>query len=162
MELIDAQVTYALPEGNTPELSSSVFLKIEASSDAARLRDAEVVDVEHGVTTMRVADGIVKTIALARNGDLVTARKTLDATIRLAKQGQAKFADEAFAAKITELESIRKRLASFAPPQAAMNEPPAPSKAGMAQKPAAVMPSPREAMEMRAAHGDAMKELQGE
>ncbi|HEX7664190.1 MAG TPA: VWA domain-containing protein [Polyangiaceae bacterium] len=159
IELVDAQVSYSLPEGGTPELSSSVFLKAEASADAARLRDAEVADVEHGVTTLRVADGIVKTIAFAREGDLVTARKTLDATIRLAKEGQTKFGDEALGEKIKELVSIRKKLASLAPQRPATDETAARSGAAPAPAP---KPSPAEAMEMRAAHGDAMKTLQGE
>jgi Ca-activated chloride channel family protein len=164
MELLDAQVSYTLPEGGAPELSSSVFLKSEASSDAVRLRDAVTIDVEHGVTSMRVADGIVKAIALARGGDLHGARKILDATIRLAKEGRNKFADESFAAKVSEMTALRKTLASLAPQAEPMTKSDSPAKAGAppAPRPAAAAPSPEEAMELRAAHGDAMKALQGE
>ncbi|MEO8876832.1 MAG: VWA domain-containing protein [Polyangiaceae bacterium] len=162
IELLDAQVSYTLPESGAAELSSSVFLKSGASSDAARLHDAVVMDVEHGATSMRVADGIVKAIASAREGDVPGARKILDAAIRLAKEGKNKFADESFTARVTEMSALRKTLPSLAPQSASMSKPDSPDKAAAQLAPRPAASAPAEAMELRAAHGDAMKALQGE
>ena len=161
MELVDAHVTYTPTEGGS-ELAVDSYLELAASSDAARLKDATVSDIEHGVTSVRVADGTVKAIALARDGDLPSARKLLEASLRLAREGEKKFGDKALGQKVVELTKLRKTLASLAPPKekddaAAMSGAP-PTKAA---RPAA-MPSPEEAIALRATHGAAMQELQGE
>lgn len=158
VELLDAQVSYTMPEGGG-ELTASTFVKLQASSDAGRLKDASVVEIEHGATTVRVADGIVKAIGLAREGDLVNARKVLEASLRLAREGEKKFSDKALGEKVTEMTKLRKTLPSLAPPPEARNEG-ASGPARMSPKPAAV--SPAEAMEVRATHGAAMKSLQGD
>lgn len=162
MELLDAQVSYTLPEGGA-ELSASTFVKLTASSDAGRLKDATVVEIAHAVTTVRVADGIVKAIGLARDGDLTNARKVLDASLRLAREGEKKFSDKALGEKVTEMTKLRRTLPSLAPPPEARNEG-APSATGTPRRPApaAQPPSPADAMDVRATHGGAMKTMQGE
>jgi hypothetical protein len=158
MELVDAHVTYAPTEGGH-ELAVDAYLKLAASSDAARLKDATVSDIEHGVTSLRVADGTVKAIALARDGDLPGARKLLETSLRLAREGEKKFGDKALGQKVVELTKLRKTIASLAPAKedaVSAGGAPAPPRAA---KP---MASPAEAMEVRALHGDAMKQVQGE
>jgi Ca-activated chloride channel homolog len=155
MELLDAHVTYTPTEGGAA-LTSSAFLKLTASSDAGRLKDAAIADIEHGVTTLRVADGIVKSIELAREGDLPSARKLLEATLRLAREGEKKFSDKALGERAAELTKLRKTLPSLAPPPEAKADG-GPQRG--APRPAAA--SPEDAMELRAAHGSAMKDLQG-
>jgi Ca-activated chloride channel family protein len=167
MELLDAQVSYSLPEGGAPPLTATTFMKLNASSDAARLKEAAVVDVEHGFTTVRVADGIVKAIGLAREGELTNARKLLDASLRLAKEGEKKFADKGLGEKVIEMTKLRKTLPSLAPPPEAMNAGGGPSPGAPPPKvarPVAPSPaaSPADAMDLRAAHGDAMKAIQGD
>lgn len=163
IELVDARVSYTLPEGG-PELSSDVYLKLEGSTDAARVASATVLDIEHGFTTMRVADGIIKAIALARDGDLGNARAVLDTSVRLAKEGEKKFSDKALGEKVIEMTKLRKTLPALAPPPDAMSamDPSGPSKTKMAPRPAPPSASPKEALELRAAHGGAMSAIQGD
>lgn len=159
MELMDAQVSYTTPQGG-PEMNASTFVKLAASTDEARLKDASIVEIEHAATTMRVADGIVKAMGLAREGDLTNARKVLEATLRLAKDGEKKFADKALGEKAVEMTKLRKTLPSLVPPDTADTKELPSASTPRVGKPMA--PSPAEAMGMRAAHGDAMKALQGE
>ncbi len=164
VELIDVHVSSIPPEGG-PELPATAFVKLAASSDEERLKDATVVEIEHGATTLRVADGIVRSIALARDGDLANARKMLDLALRLAKEGEKKYSDKALGEKRVEMTKLRKSLPTLVPrPEARMREVPS---AGAPQTivpkmPAAPMPSPADAMSVRAAHGNAMKDLQGD
>jgi len=156
-ELLDANVAYSAPQLGA--MTASSFAKMPMSADDARLKDAGVQEIEHAATTVRVADGIVKAIALARGGDLAGARKVLDAAQKLAKEGETKFADKALGEKLTEMTKLRKTLPSLLPPP---DEMAAESGGGrvraMAPKPVAA--SPAEAMSLKAAHGAAMKELQ--
>lgn len=160
MELVDAHVTYAPTEGGA-ELAVDSYVKLAASSDAARLKDATVSEIEHGVTSLRVAEGTVKAIALARDGDLPNARKLLEASLRLAREGEKKFGDKALGQKVIELTKLRKTIASLAPPR----EEAVSSNGGAPAPPRMMTPaaaSPEEAMALRAVHGNAMKQMQGE
>ncbi|HSO36862.1 MAG TPA: hypothetical protein VLT33_30255, partial [Labilithrix sp.] len=120
-----------------------------------------VTDIEHGVTTVRVADGMVKAIGLARQGDLANARKLLEASLRLAREGEKKFSDKALGDKVIEMTKLRKTLPSLAPPaeERSTGGAPQPSAPPVAKRPSV---SPAEAMDVRAAHGGAMKALQGD
>ena len=160
-ELLDANVTYSAPELGA--MTASSFAKMPMSADEGRLKDASVREIEHGATVVRVADGIVRAIALARDGDLPGARKVLDAAQKLAKEGETKFGDKTLGEKVAEMSKLRKTLPSLLPPpDEAMSggAMPAPKRAMMmAPRPAAA--SPADAMSLRATHGSAMKELQG-
>lgn len=165
VELLDARLTYMLPEGGSP-LTANAFVKLGASSDEGRLKDAAVVEIEHAATIVRVADGIVKAIGMAREGDLPNARKVLEASLRLAKEGEKKFSDKALGEKVLELTKLRKTLPSLVPPpppreEAAMG-PVSKTMPPRAPSVATPAPSPAEAMDMRAAHGKAMKDIQGD
>ena len=159
LELVDAHVTYTPTEGGR-ELAVDSYLKLTATTDTARLDDATVSEIEHGATSLRVADGTVKAIALARDGDLANARKLLEASLRLAREGEKKFGDKALGQKVVELIQLRKTLASLAPPK----EDPMTMSGAPPSRPAPkpAMASPAEAKALRATHGAAMKELQGE
>ena len=166
IELIDARIVYAStePQPQATEQSANAFLKINASKEPGRLKDAAVTDVEHGFTTIRVAAGIVRSMELARDGDLPTARKVLETTLRLAKEGEKKFSDKALGEKAIELTKLRKTLPTLVPPAEPMAE--APRKGGMAPVAAKAPPRPapasaEDAMEMKASHGKAMEALQG-
>lgn len=153
IELLDAHVFYTPAEGGEP-LSSSTFVKLAATSDAGRLKDAAVVEIEHAVTSVRVADGTVKAIALAREGDLPNARKLLEATLRLAREGEKKFSDKALGTKVNELTKLRRTLPSLVPPST--------NESALGAAPPKTAPSADDAMDLRAAHGEAMKTLQGQ
>ena len=160
MELVDARLTFTPTEGGAV-LTADTFVKLAASTDAARLKDSTVTEIEHGATTLRVAQGTVNAIAQARNGDLVGARKLLEATLQLAKEGEKKFADKALGKKVTELTKLRATLASLAPRDPggwSPNGAPSFRQSVAPARPAA----PGAAMDVRAAHGDAMKVLQGD
>lgn len=161
MELVDARVTFTPTEGGAA-LAAETFVKLAASTEAARLKDSVVTDIEHGATTMRVADGTVKAISQARVGDLAGARKLLESALQLAKEGEKKFADKALGQKVIELTKLRATLASLAPPREpeawSPNGAPPPARRVMAPRPVA----PAEAMGLRATHGDAMKQIQGD
>ncbi len=161
IELLDARVAYASTDRETAELAANAFLKIDASKESGRLKDAAVPDVEHGFTTIRVAAGIVRSMELARDGDLANARQVLETTLRLAKEGEKKFSDKALGEKAIELTKLRKTLPTLVPP---LDTADAPRKGGIAPvaakapRPAA---SPEDAMEMKTAHGRAMDAIQG-
>ena len=103
---------------------------------------------------------------MAREGDLPNARKVLEASLRLAKEGEKKFSDKALGEKVLELTKLRKTLPSLVPPppprdEAAMG-PVSKTMPPRAPSVATPAPSPAEAMDMRAAHGKAMKDIQGD
>lgn len=158
-ELLDANVSYSALELGA--MTASSFAKMPVSSDEGRLKDASVREIEHGATTVRVADGIVKAVALARGGDLAGARKILDAAQKLAKEGETKFGDKALGEKVVEMAKLRKTLPSLLPPpdEAMVGGMGGGMKRPMAPRPVAA--SPADAMSLRASHGEAMKQLQG-
>ncbi len=112
MELVDAHVSYTPTEGGD-ELSSSTFVKLEASGDVGRLKDAAVVEVEHAMTTVRVNE-LDREVgrARARRGYLPNARKLLDASLRLARDGEKKYGDKALGERVVEMTKLRRTLAS--------------------------------------------------
>jgi hypothetical protein len=108
-------------------------------------------------------------MAAARNGDLPAARKLLDTAIKLATEGAKRFDDKALGKKVDEMTKLRKTLPTLVPPpeprESNMMAPggaPRPADRAAAPAPAPVAKaSAQESMEMRAAHGNALKELQG-
>jgi Ca-activated chloride channel family protein len=158
-ELLDANVSYSAPELGA--MTATSFAKMPMSADEGRLKDASVREIEHGSTTVRVADGIVKAVALARAGDLAGARKVLDAAQKLAKEGETKFGDKALGEKVVEMTKLRKTLPSLLPQVDDTRHGSMGGGMGRPAPPRPVAASPAEAMSLRASHGDAMKQLQG-
>jgi len=159
LELMDATLHYTPAEGGS-EMLANKFASLKVSSDAARLKDANVVEIDRQATRLVVADGIVRAIGLARSGDVFGARKLLATTQKLAKDGAKKFDDADLTEKAKEIEGLKKTIASLAPPPE-----PTFNQSGGAPRPKrdmAPMASPAEAMSLRSAHGAAMKEIQGE
>ncbi len=161
VELLDAVVHHTLPEGGS-ELTASKFSSIKASADAAALKDAAVVDVDRQATRLLVADGIVRSIALARAGDVLGARKLLGTTQKLANDGAKKYDDADLRTKSKEIDSLKKTIATLAPPPEPRFGFDQGGGAMMKRPTAAKMASPAEAMEMRSMHGAAMRDLQSE
>jgi Ca-activated chloride channel family protein len=159
LELMDSVLHYTPAEGGN-EMLAKKFASLKTSSDAAILKDANVVDIDHQATRVVVADGIVRAVASARMGDLVGARKILVATQKLAVDGAKKFSDAELTAKAKEIDGLKKTIGSLAPPP-----PPVDRFGAVGPRPKLAAPmaaSPKEAMSLRAAHGDAMREIQGE
>jgi Ca-activated chloride channel family protein len=120
--------------------------------------EARVFQSLGAATDAKPSDPAVgEAIALARGGDVPGARALLDATAARAKKDGARFKDAELAAKAQEAAGIRKTLASLAP-----LPPDAPSRAGAPQAPPPAAPSAAESMQVKGAHAEAMKELQGD
>ena len=141
------------------------FLALAASLDAEAVTDGKSMEIEHQAARLRVATSIVRAIALARSGDVKGARALLDVTTKLATQAAARFEDPELLAKAKEAQAIKKTVASLAPPPTPIvglnGRPPPPKAGGRPSAAPAPPPSPAEALVMKSAHGDAMKELQG-
>lgn len=171
IELIDALAHYRLPDGAGQDLTVSKFGALKATSTEGLAKDSVVLELEHQATNLRVANGIVESMAAARNGDLPAARKLLDTAIKLASEGAKRFEDKALGKKVDEMNKLRKTLPTLVPPpeprESNMMAPggaPRPADRAAAPAPAAApvaKASAQESMEMRAAHGNALKELQG-
>lgn len=159
IELVDAIVRYEHPAG--PQLKTNEFLAIKASADKNAVTEARSPEIEHQGMRARVANNIVQAIAQARAGDVKGARKLLDETVKLAKDGASKFNDAELTDKAREAQSLKKTVASLAPP-------PEPVAHGgpATMKPPMPAPAPvldeASAMSVRAAHGSSMKILQSE
>lgn len=159
IELLDVVAHHTLPEGG-PELTASKFAALQGSTEEGKLRDAADAEIERQALGLRVASGIVTAIARAREGDVNGARKLLDATIKLANDGARRFGDKSLSAKAEEMLKLRRTLPSLAPPP----EPPSASRPhpGTLASPPPPKASPAEAMGLKSAHGDSIRELQGQ
>jgi Ca-activated chloride channel homolog len=159
IELLDAVASYGHgPTGQA--LSTKRFAAIKNTTDDGALKEATNAEVAHDGARVRVADGILRAIALARGGDLRAARTLLDQTSKLATDSAKRFEDKAFTERVTEIKELKKTLASLAPPP----EPPSPSGDFPApQRPTMAKPaaSPDVALKIRSAHGKASEVLQG-
>ncbi len=160
VEVFDAVVHYVLPTGGA-ELTASKFASVRSSSNPEAQKEANK-DVEHAATKLRVADGIVRAIGLARGGDVLGARKLLDATSKFAAEGSKRFDDVELQGRVDEIAKLKKTLHTLVP----QPDPAALSGlgAGKTGKPVPMKhpaPSPAEALGVRSAHGDAMRTLQG-
>jgi Ca-activated chloride channel family protein len=115
IELLDAVASYG--HGPTGQrLSTNRFAAIRNSTDDGALKEATNAEVAHDGARVRVADGILRAIALARSGELRAARALLDQTSKLANESAKRFDDKAFTERVTEIKELRKTLASLAPP----------------------------------------------
>ncbi len=160
IELLDAVASYG--HGPTGQrLSTNRFAAIRTSTDDGALKEATNAEVAHDGARVRVADGILRAIALARSGELRAARALLDQTSKLANESAKRFDDKAFTERVTEIKELRKTLASLAPPP----EPPSAlgDKLGPPEKPSMPMPapSPDVALKIRSAHSKATDVMQG-
>lgn len=175
IELVDALAHYRLPDGGGQDLTVTKFAALKATSTEGLAKDSVVLELEHQATNLRVANGIVESMATARNGDLPAARKLLDMAIKLATEGAKRFDDKALGKKVEEMNKLRRTLPTLVPPPEPRESnmmiapppggggPPRQEKApGIAPAAAPVAKaSAQESMDMRAAHGNALKELQG-
>ncbi|NUO50253.1 MAG: VWA domain-containing protein [Polyangiaceae bacterium] len=167
VEVFDAVVHYNLPAGGN-ELTASKFTSVRSSANPDALKEANK-DVEHEATTLRVADGIVRAIGLARGGDLNGARKLLDLTSKFAQEGSKRFEDTDLKGKVDEITKLKKTLHTLLPrpePEFGMG-----GGAGIGRGPTKSAPrpaaafhdaTPAEAMSVRSTHSGAMKALQGD
>jgi Ca-activated chloride channel family protein len=160
IELLDAAVHYTTTSTEA-ELVAKQFLGVAASADAKAVTASRTPEIDHQVARVRVADEIVKAIALARGGDAKGARALLDKAAKLATDEGKRFEDAELSAKAKEALSIKKTVASLVPSL------PMPVRTGGGPRPMksfefASPPSPAAALEVRSAHGDAMRTIQGE
>jgi Ca-activated chloride channel family protein len=156
VELLDVAVFGTRVPSGVP-VEARVFQSLGAATDAKPSDPAVGEELAHQAARLRAAQGLVQAIALARGGDVPGARALLDATAARAKKDGARFKDAELAAKAQEAAGIRKTLASLAP-----LPPDAPSRAGAPQAPPPAAPSAAESMQVKGAHAEAMKELQGD
>lgn len=163
VELFDAVVHHQLPAGGA-DITVSKFASLRSSANPDAWKESNK-EVEHEAAKLRVADGIVRSIALARGGDLAGARKLLDATSKFAQEGAKRFEDAELKGRVDEIAKLRKTLHTLVPPPATaglgtLGTMGRGAGAMMPMKSAA--PSPAEALGVRSAHGDAMRMLQGD
>lgn len=160
VELIDASVSYSDVTTNVA-MTDNAFRAISASANAGSVTEGRNAEVEHLAARLQVADGIVQSIALARDGDVNAARTLLDRTIKIASSGAKTFDDAELEKKAREARDLKKTIHTLAPPPE-VAESPSPHSgkpAPVVQKPAPV--EPEVAMSMKRAHGDAMRSIQG-
>jgi Ca-activated chloride channel family protein len=158
IELADALVRYEVTVPDAPPTVSK-FVGMAASSDPAAVKSSHNAEVERQATRLRVADNIVRAIAMARGSDLAGARKLLDATSKFAAEGAKLFDDAELVAKVKEIQELKKSIASLVPPPVHQN-----FGGGMGIGPPKSVqkaPSPAAALGVRRAHGDAMKVIDG-
>lgn len=161
IELVDAVARYEHTAGQ--QMKVNEFVAIKSSADKGAVTEGRVPEIEHQGLRARVANNIVQAIGLARAGDVKGARKLLDDTVKLAKDGATRFNDEELTGKVKEAQSLKKTVASLAPPP-----PPVwhASAGGPAMRQPMARPAPAldeaSAMSVRAAHGSSMKMLQSE
>lgn len=161
VEVVDATVNYQHGQSAT-QLATREFEALPSSADKAQLADATVVEVERQGIRLQVADQIVDALAMARAGDVKGARALLDKTAKLAKAASERFSDPDLGARAKEALSLKKTVASLAPPPAQLV-----GLGGLgfgAGAPKAAQPAPLShdaALQVRGAHGRAMNELQG-
>jgi Ca-activated chloride channel family protein len=157
IELLDAVARYGYGPTGQP-LSTSRFAAINTSADDGALKESFNTEVAHDGARVRVADGILRAIALARSGDLRAARALLEQTTKIASDSAKRFDDKAFTERVAEIKELKKTLASLAPP------PEPPGAVGMQpspHKPPMPSMSPDMAMKVRSAHGKASDVMQG-
>jgi Ca-activated chloride channel family protein len=163
IELLDA-VAHGFRVASGVEVTAQKFTGLDASKDAKAASDEKSEELEHQGARLRAASGIVHAIALARSGDLKGARALLDATAARATLAGSHFHDAELTAKAKEAQSIKKTLASLAPPP---EVPDVAVPVGGGRRPATAprpppVASPAAALEVKTAHAGAMKVLQGE
>ena len=158
IELLDA-VTHYTTASTEAELVARQFLGGAASADSKAVLAGHNPEVEHQTARVRVADEMVRAIALARAGDLKGARALLDSAAKVATQEGKRFEDADLSAKAKEAQSIKKTVASLVPV-------PAVRPSDMRSRPKnldfAPAPSPAAALQVRSAHGEAMRTIQGD
>lgn len=166
LELLDTTARY-VPASATAPMQLSKFLGLDVSNDAIRTSDATNQELSHQVARLRVADNIVRAIALARAGDVTGARSLLDVTIKLATDSGKKFEDADLTEKAKEALKLKGTVASLAPPPVAFMPAVADGTGSSAHIPSsAPMPvppalSPKAALDLRSIHGASEHELQG-
>lgn len=157
VELFDATVHHQLPTGGA-DIPVSTFAALRASSNPEARREANK-EVEHGVAKVRVADGIVRGIALARAGDLAGAKRLLDAVSKVAQEGAKRFEDAELKGRVEEIAKLKKTLHTLAP---APVSPLSGLGRGLDTRPTkASLATPAESLGVKSSHGDAMRVLQG-
>ena len=169
LELMDSVVHYTLPDGET-QFTASKFASLRTSSDKKILSDASVPEVERQAARLSLADSVVQAMALARMGDVQGARKLLRTAQKRALETAKKIDDAELALKAHEVDKLTKTIASLAPPPPPRSRPFEPEPSTFNRKsnrvefdaPSPAAPSPAAALELRAAHGDAIKALQGD
>ncbi len=157
IELADAVFHYQDAVQDKGGRKLEEFVSLSASKDAGALAEGRNPAVEHEATRIRVADMIVRSIALARGGDVPGARKLLVDAEKVARGGAKRFADPELDTRAAEARELRLTVAKLAPP-------PTPAWSGGGLGLGAVaptqMPKPQ-ALGLRKAHGDAMKAING-
>lgn len=158
IELADAVVHYEPTVPDAPRKVSK-FIGLTVSADAAAVKNSHNTEVERQVARLRVADNIVRAIAMARGSDLAGARKLLDATSKFATEGAKLFDDAELVAKVKEIQELKKSIASLVPPPTRPFAGGHGHGIGAAKSVAAS--SPGAALSVRRSHGDAMKVIDG-
>lgn len=164
IELADALFHYedAAQGQGARELTHFVSLKASKSADdVAEGRDPAVA---HEATRIKVADLIVRAIALARGSDVKGARKLLVDAEKIARDGAKTFDDDELGKKAGEARELRLTVAKLAPPPQPVWHGSMGGPGGSRPQPPVSMPAPMprpQALGMRRTHGDAMKTING-
>ncbi|MBK8251950.1 MAG: VWA domain-containing protein [Polyangiaceae bacterium] len=162
VELLDAEVSLTHPQAPGRRISERAFISVKATADASEIEKSKVADVEHIAAKVIVADAIVRSVALARNGDLTNARLLLDGAEKVGKLAAKVHNDNDLAEKVKSIGPLRKTLAALVPPPA---PPPPPGGWGGAKPsvaPAAAPVPPADAAVVMATQAAAMRDLQGD
>lgn len=159
IELADAVVRYEVTAAGSPPTVSK-FIGLTASSDAAAVKAGQNQEIERQAARLRVADNIVRAIAMARGSDLAGARKLLDATSKFATEGAKRFDDAELLGKVKEIQELKKSIATLVPPPV-RHHVGGGIGLGAGRGASALSASPADAMSVRRSHSGAMKVIDG-
>lgn len=154
VELLDLSLDFTDVGTGTGARSEREFLATEASADTAAVAAGENREITLMAARARTSAATLTVLALARGGDLATAKATLDESVRWAREESTRLSDEALRKQADELAALRKELAGLVPRDNAQ-----PVAVGGAVSDEAYRPTPAAARAVREAHSSAFNDL---
>lgn len=170
VELFDGVLSFVDAVADAGTFQRRVFLAARATSDVAMIESGKNVAVEEAVESARAAAATVNAVANARAGNLVEAQRILQVAGPNARQAAKRLNNKKLAELADEMDRLRSALPTIAPQR---NAPVAPQPIkSMARPDRSPQPSPGRSPDpsmdemdapatVRAAHGNAMRTLQG-
>lgn len=160
VELLDLSLDFIDIQTGTGARSEREFLATEATSDAQAVADGENRDIALAAARARTSAATLDVLALARGGDLASAKTKLDEAVRWARDEAKRLADEGLRKQADELAALKKDLPGLVPrdpsPVATGPNPFPGSGAGASE---AYRPTPEAARAVREAHSAAFNDL---
>lgn len=156
VELLDLSLDFLDIQTGTGARSEREFLATDAIADAQAVAAAENREISLAAARARTSAATLFVLALARGGDLPSAKAQLDEAVRWAREEAKRLGDESLRKQADELAALKKELPGLVPTAVG------PVAAGPTPFPAtdeAYQPSPASARAVREAHSAAFNDL---